>query len=98
MARLSRRHGNLAENAAIFIVTLGFLELLAGSAGAVPWLAAAFLIVRAAHIFAFSSTAGSHGGESGGRVFALCRMLGAIGTTAVGIVTAGLLLYRVAAI
>lgn len=93
LERLVRRHGNLAENAAIFIVVLGLYEILVGSTWLVSSLAAVFLIARLSHAVAFSSAAGSHmqGAEGGGRVFLLLRMIGA-GFTALSFVVLGVAL------
>ena len=60
MERLARRHGNLAENAGIFIATLALLELYTGSGMVVQVLAGAFVLARVLHIVGFSSLAGSH--------------------------------------
>jgi uncharacterized membrane protein YecN with MAPEG domain len=94
LERVVRHHGNLAENAAIFVVTLGFLELSGGVGVAVPWLAALFVGVRLSHIVAFSARAGSHGGE-GRNIFMLLRMVGGAGSGLLGLTTAGLLIYAV---
>lgn len=88
LERLVRRHGNLAENAAIFIVVLALLEALGTGATAVLWMAGIFLTARLLHAVGFSSLAGSHGGEyaeKGGRVFVLMRASGAGLTALVGL-------------
>lgn len=98
LERLVRRHGNLAENAAIFVVALALLEMLGDNGTAVLWLAAIFLATRLAHVVSFSNLAGSHGGKhakDGGRVFTLLRPLGAVGTALVAIVTGAYLVYSV---
>jgi uncharacterized protein len=56
-----RRHGNFAENAAIFVITLALLELIVGSNVFVLVLAILFCIGRAMHIYAFSNDAGARG-------------------------------------
>lgn len=61
LERLVRRHGNFAENAAIFVVTLGLLELVSGSNAFVLLFAVLFGLGRLLHIIAFSNNAGSHG-------------------------------------
>ena len=83
LERLSRRHGNLAENAGIFIATLALLELYIGSGDAVLWLAVAFVAARIAHMVGFSSLAGSHLKE-GSKLFLLLRAGGATFTALVG--------------
>ncbi len=88
LERLVRRHGNLAENAAIFIVVLALLEALGTGAMTVLWMAGIFLTARLLHAVGFSSLAGSHGGEyaeKGGRVFVLMRASGAGLTGLVGL-------------
>ena len=52
--RASRRHGNLAENAAIFIACVALLELLGGGKLWVEILCGVFLIARLSHGFGFS--------------------------------------------
>ncbi|MFK7751865.1 MAG: MAPEG family protein [Sedimentitalea sp.] len=86
LERKVRRHGNLAENAAIFLVVLGFAEMLSGGTMITTGLGIAFLISRISHAVAFSSLAGSHGQENAARIFVLCRMFGALGTGLSGIV------------
>ncbi|MEO0392703.1 MAG: MAPEG family protein [Pseudomonadota bacterium] len=86
LERLVRRHGNFAENAAIFVVTLGCLELLVGTGMPVLLLALAFVICRVLHLVAFSSLGGSHG-QAGARGYLKIRMLGVLGTMVVGIIT-----------
>lgn len=44
-----RRHGNLAENAALFVVTLALVELIGGSSMVVVGLGIAFVFVRFSH-------------------------------------------------
>ncbi len=86
MERLVRRHGNLAENAPIFVISLAMLEMLVGSSIAVLVLAILFLIFRALHLIAFSSLGGSHG-EAGARGYLKVRMVSVLGTMLCGIVT-----------
>ena len=94
LERLGRRHGNLAENAAIFVVTLALLELRVGPTTAVLALASIFVAARLAHAVGFSSLAGSHLGE-GNKLFVLLRSLGAGLTALTGLGTAGYLLFSV---
>ncbi|MEM8825925.1 MAG: MAPEG family protein, partial [Pseudomonadota bacterium] len=81
-----RRHGNLAENAALMLAGIALLELLSGQTLTVTLLAFGFAVARLAHAIGFSSLAGSHGENlSGGRkVFALFRIVGAFGTALTG--------------
>jgi uncharacterized membrane protein YecN with MAPEG domain len=44
-----RMHGNLAENAPLFLILLGLTELSGQWAALVPWFAAAFIVVRLSH-------------------------------------------------
>lgn len=85
LERKIRRHGNLAENAAIFLVVLGLVEGLSGGGLAASIFGFVFLAARISHGIAFSSLAGSHGQENGGRVFVMCRLAGAMGTALSGI-------------
>lgn len=94
LQRLVRRHGNLAENAPIFLCALLILELLGTAPSAVAVLGAAFVTARACHAVGFSSLAGSHG-EPANAVFAGARVLGAMGTLLSGLTVAGWLLYLV---
>lgn len=84
LERLVRRHGNLAENTAIFIVVLALYELLFGQTGLAFWTALLFAVARSMHIIGFSSNAGSHlaDAESAGRIFVIMRASGA-GLTAI---------------
>ena len=92
LERKIRRHGNLAENAAIFVVVLSLAESLVGSETAIIAFGVIFLIARISHAIAFSSLAGSHGVEGASKVFVRCRMLGALGNGLSGI---GLGLYLI---
>ncbi len=94
LERLGRRHGNLAENAAIFVVTLALLELRVGPTTVVFILGATFVAARLFHAIGFSSLAGSHLGD-GNFFFVLMRMLGAGLTALTGFATAGYLLLNV---
>jgi len=91
LERLVRRHGNLAENAGIFIAVLAVYELLEGQTMVAFSLALLFLIARIAHAIGFSSAAGSHGidADTGGRIFVLFRMIGA-GFTALSLIILGI--------
>jgi uncharacterized membrane protein YecN with MAPEG domain len=54
LLRAVRRHGNFAENAAIFIVCVALLEMLGGGRLWVEALCAGFLIGRIAHAIGLS--------------------------------------------
>jgi uncharacterized membrane protein YecN with MAPEG domain len=54
LLRAVRRHGNYAENAAIFIVCIALLEMLGGGRLWVEILCAGFLIGRICHAIGFS--------------------------------------------
>lgn len=96
LERKIRRHGNLAENAAIFLVVLGFAEILSGGSMVTTIIGVVFLVSRIAHATAFSSLAGSHGQENSARIYVLCRLFGALGTGLSGIVLGVYLLYLLA--
>lgn len=92
LERKVRRHGNLAENAALFIVVLALAELIAVSSSIVMIVAAVFVAARVSHAVAFSSLTGSHGAD-GSKVFVAARVIGAFGTFASGVFLAGYMLY-----
>ena len=80
-----RRHGNLAENAAIFLVALACAEVLAGSNLMTLGIASAFVVVRIAH--AVGLTIGSDANPA--------RAIGAFGTLLSGLTIAAYLLYTI---
>lgn len=90
LERKIRRHGNLSENAAIFIIVLSLAEMLSGGGPVIIAFGSIFVLARVSHAFAFTSLAGSHEKMEGGKIYLLCRMLGAFITGLVGI---GLGLY-----
>lgn len=49
-----RRHGNLTENAPIFLILLGFLEVAGGPQMAIAGFAVLFILARLSHAFALS--------------------------------------------
>jgi uncharacterized membrane protein YecN with MAPEG domain len=49
-----RRHGNLTENAPLFLVVLGFLEVSGGPSLAVLSFAAIFIVARFSHAYGMS--------------------------------------------
>ncbi len=81
-----RRHGNLAENAALFIVLLALLELSGANATLVAVFGGLFVFARVLHAIALT---GSGSGMP-------LRPIGALGTIVAGVGTAGTLLYIVA--
>ncbi|MEM9180547.1 MAG: MAPEG family protein [Pseudomonadota bacterium] len=93
LERLVRRHGNLAENAAIFLVVLALYELLFGDTIFALVIGVVFLVARMLHIIAFSSDSGSHlvDAKGSGRFYILMRMAGA-GLTALSTLALGLTL------
>ena len=54
MIRAVRRHGNLSENAAIFVVCAALLEVLGGSRYWVEILCAVFVVARLSHAIGLS--------------------------------------------
>ena len=92
LERKIRRHGNLAENAAIFLVVLSLAEGASGGGLVTTILGVLFLAARISHAIAFSSLSGSHGQENGARIFVLCRMAGALGTALSGVALGAYLL------
>lgn len=96
LERKIRRHGNLAENAAIFLVVLGFAEALSGGGVVTTILGFAFLVARIAHGIAFSSLSGSHLPDQGSHFFVLCRLVGALGSGFSGIALGLYLLWLLA--
>jgi uncharacterized protein len=81
-----RRHGNLAENAALFIVLLALLELTGQQMMLVTVFGVLFVVARFSHAVAFTGTGPK----------TPFRLLGALGTLISGTGTAGTLLYTVA--
>jgi len=86
LQRNIRRHGNLTENAPIFILLLGLLELAGGNATYVLYLGALFVVARLAHALALSGVAAG-----------VLRPVGAFGTLISGVGSAVLLLLAVQA-
>ncbi|MBL4864701.1 MAG: MAPEG family protein [Rhodobiaceae bacterium] len=76
-----RRHGNLAENAPIFVLLLGLLELAGQSPTWVAYLGGLFVAARIAHALALS-----------GFLPSILRPFGAFGTLISGVGAAVLLL------
>ena len=85
LQRKSRRHGNLAENSAIFLLLLALLELRVATAEPVLIAASTFVAARVFHAISFASLAGSHTNGQGSGIFVILRALGAFGTVLSGI-------------
>ncbi|MEO1044441.1 MAG: MAPEG family protein [Pseudomonadota bacterium] len=94
LERKARRHGNLAENAGIFIVALALAEIIGAPSGFVMTIALVFVIGRALHAIGFSSLTGSHG-DAGNRFFVAARAIGAFSTFFGGLALGAMLLYLV---
>lgn len=93
LERLVRRHGNLAENAAIFVVVFGLYELLFGATTFALVIGVIFVAARILHIVGFASDSGSHlvDAKGSGRAYVLMRASGA-GLTALSTLALGLTL------
>lgn len=80
LERLVRRHGNLAENAAIFITVFALYELLFGQTLIALIVGLVFFLARGLHALAFTSDSGSHlvDGRGAGKKFVLMRVSGAL--------------------
>jgi len=94
LERKVRRHGNLAENAAIFVVVLALMELGGASSSAVTWFASIFAIARVFHATGFSHIDGAQGNLEGNKFFLASRVIGATLTGWTGIALGGYFLYR----
>lgn len=92
LERKVRRHGNLAENSALFLIVLALAELY-GVPG-VGIVAAVFGVARISHALAFSSLSGSHL-PTDSKLFPALRIVGAMGTLLSGIALGGFLLICV---
>ncbi|MEL7537801.1 MAG: MAPEG family protein [Pseudomonadota bacterium] len=97
LERKIRRHGNLAENSALFLAVLVVTELVGTPTAVVAGFGAAFIVARLSHALAFTSLAGSHGHE-GSKVFFLLRGVGGFGTLAVGFGLGVLLLWQLSGV
>lgn len=93
LERKIRRHGNLAENSAIFILVLALAEMLNPTSLVIVILGGVFVVARVSHAVAFSSLTGSHGSEDGSKVVVAARVVGSSGTALGGIVLGGYLGY-----
>ena len=86
------RHGNLAENAALFVATLALAEIVGLPQGVVVGFGVAFVAGRLMHAIGMSSLSGSHLAE-GGFLFRIMRMLGAFTTILTGMGLGAFLIY-----
>ncbi len=79
LEQLARRHGNLAENAGIFIASVALLEIVTGSTRVVLSLCWVFAIARTLHAIGFSSAYGAYklDGQGFNRFFLMSRAMGA---------------------
>jgi uncharacterized protein len=77
-----RMHGNLAENAPLFLILLGLVEMSGQWASFVPWIAIAFVVVRLSHAIGLAMSSG----------ITIFRFLGASGTVVLILALAVLLI------
>ncbi|MEL6162834.1 MAG: MAPEG family protein [Cyanobacteria bacterium J06628_3] len=99
LERKARRHGNLAENAGLFIATLTIVELRNAPSIIITVFGAIFVVCRILHAIGFSSLVGSHGPNlsSGNKIFIVMRAIGATGTALTGLALGGFLLFTIGA-
>ena len=83
MLRAVRRHGNLAENAAIFLLGFALLELSELNTWHLIGLSVAFVIIRVLHAVGLSRANTNN----------VLRLLGGAGTYLVGLVLGGTLIW-----
>jgi len=83
LVKRNRAHGNLAENAAIFLIALALLEMGGMAAGTVTLLAGAFVAVRLSHVIGVGIL------PPGGNPL---RVIGTMGTFFINITAGGLLI------
>ncbi|MEL6222799.1 MAG: MAPEG family protein [Cyanobacteria bacterium J06627_8] len=89
LERLVRRHGNLAENAGIFTVSIALLEINIGSTQFVLMLCLVFAISRTLHTIGFSSPYGAYrldDAKGPKMLFLIARAMGATISALTGIV------------
>ncbi|MEP2987521.1 MAG: MAPEG family protein [Parasphingorhabdus sp.] len=79
LERKIRRHGNLAENAGLFVAVLALAEMTVVPNIVVQYIAIAFIVARIFHAIALSSAVGAQGDE-GSKFFIIARVIGAMGT------------------
>lgn len=83
LVRAIRRHGNLAENAGIFVAGFTLLELSASASSLLIGLCAVFVAVRLIHALGLSQANTSNA----------MRVIGAVGTYLCGLMLGGTLLW-----
>jgi uncharacterized membrane protein YecN with MAPEG domain len=86
LLRRIRMHGNLAENAPLFLILLGLTEISGQWAQLVPWFAIAFVVIRLSHALGLRLSSG----------LSIFRFVGAVGTVAIVLGLAGLLAITLA--
>ena len=89
LERKVRRHGNLAENAGIFIVVLALMEVSTLASTAVFWFAVMFGVARICHAVGFMHQDGSHANLEGNKFFLATRVIGAMLTGWMGLALGG---------
>lgn len=89
LLRKIRRHGNLIENAPIFLILLGFLEITGGPQMAVIGLAALFVLARFSHAFALSSESAPLAARAFGAFGTILGIAGTAATLAWHLLTLG---------
>ncbi len=94
MERKIRRHGNLAENAALFVAVLALAEMTVVPNAVVKNIAIIFIIARISHAIALSTEAGSQGTVAG-KIFPALRAIGAFGTFGCFLALGGYLLVGI---
>lgn len=92
LERKIRRHGNLAENAALFVVVLALAEMTFVPITVIKIIALVFVIARFSHAIALSTEAGAQG-TAGGKIFVAMRVIGAMGTLISFLALGGFILY-----
>ena len=75
LVRAIRRHGNYAENAAIFVVALTLLEMFGAARWIVAWPAIVFVLGRISHAIGLSQT----------NTINVWRIVGIVGTIGPGV-------------
>lgn len=78
-----RRHGNLTENAPLFVAVLALIEILTGSSIVVAIFGAGFVFARIAHAVGLTVGDGPNAG----------RAIGAFGTLLLSLASGGYLFY-----
>ena len=89
LERKVRRHGNLAENAGIYLAVLAWMEVSGLASTAVLWFAGVFAVARILHAMGFMHKDGSHANLDGNKLFLAARVVGAMLTGWTGLVMGG---------